>query len=80
MCEDEIIPDQSPESIRSDSVIDNPTAVCGTNGITYPSLCHLLQDTGNEAVAYAGGCNREDCQGGPVSIMSISNHEWTIHT
>ena len=41
--------------------------VCGTNGVTYPDLCRLLQDTGNEAVAYAGECDREECQGGPVS-------------
>ena len=43
------------------------TAMCATNGITYPSLCRLLQDTGNEEVAYAGECDRDECQGGSVS-------------
>ena len=43
------------------------TAMCATNGITYPSLCRLLQDTGNEDVAYAGECDRDECQGGSVS-------------
>ena len=43
------------------------TSVCGTNGQTYPSLCRLLQDTGNEGVAYAGECDREECDGELVS-------------
>ena len=42
--------------------------MCGTNGVTYPSICRLLQDTGNVEVAYAGDCDAEDCSGGPVSI------------
>ena len=48
---------------------DDDNAVCGTNGVTYPSLCRLIQDTGNEAVAYAGECDRDECKGGPVSDM-----------
>ena len=56
-----------PEEDLESSALDNSTAVCGTNGITYPSLCQLIQDTGNEAVAYAGSCDRRECQGGPVS-------------
>ena len=59
------VPEENPES--SALVNDNSTAVCGTNGVTYPSLCQLIQDTGNEAVAYAGQCDRRECQGGPVS-------------
>ena len=46
---------------------DDDDEVCATNGVTYPSVCRLLQDTGNEAVAYAGECEREECQGGKVS-------------
>ena len=48
---------------------DDDNAVCATHGVTYPSLCRLLQDTGNEAVAYAGECDRDECQGGSVSGM-----------
>ena len=59
LCEDQTILDQKLE--------DNSNTVCATNGVTYPSLCRLLQDTGNEAVAYVGECDREDCDGGPVS-------------
>ena len=61
------IPEENPES----SALDNSTAVCGTNGVTYPSLCQFIQDTGNEAVAYAGPCDRRECQGGPVSEQYI---------
>ena len=52
---------------EDDANSDNDDAVCATNGVTYPSVCRLLQDTGNEAVAYAGECDREECQGGSVS-------------
>ena len=48
---------------------DDDDTVCATNGVTYPSLCRLLQDTGNEAVAYAGECDRDECQGGKVSKL-----------
>ena len=54
--------DQGSEEVSTD-------AVCATNGVTYPSVCRLLQDTGNEAVAYAGECEREECQGGSVSTI-----------
>ncbi len=41
--------------------------VCGTNCLSYSSVCHLIQDTaGTEQVAYAGKCNRPTCKGGPV--------------
>ena len=47
------------------------TEVCATNGVTYPSLCRLIQDTGNEAVAYAGQCDSEDCEGGQVNYQTL---------
>ena len=49
---------------------DNALVLCGTNGVTYSSLCHLLQDTGNEGVAYVGACGSEECNGGQVSTIS----------
>ena len=63
----------------SDGTAD--TALCATNGVTYPSLCRLLQDTGNEAVAYAGECESEDCNGGPVSDNDnlVVQHAHGIH-
>ena len=60
-------PDDSEDDPSEDANSDSDDAVCATHGVTYPSLCRLLQDTGNEAVAYAGECDREECQGGRVS-------------
>ena len=42
-------------------------SLCATNGVTYHSLCSLLQDTGNEGVAYVGECGSEECGGSSVS-------------
>ena len=62
--------ENSEDAASDDANSDNDDAVCATHGVTYPSLCRLLQDTGNEAVAYAGECDREECQGGSVSITA----------
>lgn len=59
------MPDSPDEP--EDNEEDTSDSVCGTNGQTYPSLCQLLQDTGNEGVAYVGECDREECDGGSVS-------------
>lgn len=48
---------------------DDSAALCATNGVTYPSLCLLIQDTGNEGVAYVGTCNSQRCSEGSVSIV-----------
>jgi hypothetical protein len=62
----------------------NTRAICGTNGVTYPSLCHLIQDTANEGVAYAGACDSDECSGGSVSQQwvpkmdrDLINTQWT---
>ena len=44
------------------------TALCATNGVTYQSLCHFIQDTANEEVAYVGTCDSQQCSGGSVSV------------
>ena len=45
---------------------DNGTKLCATNGVTYGSLCRLLQDSKKEGVAYVGVCGSEECSGGEV--------------
>lgn len=42
------------------------TEVCGTDGVTYRSICHLIQTTSNIQVLYAGHCNAADCNQGQV--------------
>jgi reversion-inducing cysteine-rich kazal motif protein len=70
--------DDSEDDASEDANSDNDDAVCATNGVTYPSLCRLLQDTGNEAVAYAGECDRDECQGGSVSSYIICLKGWGV--
>ena len=74
VCRDETILVQNQEGVQNDLLgNDDSTIVCATNGVTYPSLCRLIQDTGNEAVAHTGQCDREECKEGPVSegVLSI---------
>ena len=40
--------------------------VCGSNGQSYNSTCHLLQYTAGVQVAHAGRCNDTRCSGGMV--------------
>ena len=70
VCEDDEEEGGSDES-------DEEDVVCGTNGETYSSVCRLLQDTGNEQVAYAGDCDREECDGGPVSPFFLPSTNQT---
>lgn len=46
---------------------DSGIQLCATNGVTYNSLCQLLQDTGNVRVAFVGACDSVECSGGSVS-------------
>ena len=43
--------------------------VCGSNGITYSSVCRLVLETDGVYPIYDGPCNRTECQNGPVSIQ-----------
>ena len=68
-CRDEATLVENHEGVQTSLLDrDDSSLVCATNGVTYASLCRLIQDTGNEAVAYAGQCGRKECQGGPVSV------------
>ena len=74
-CRDKAILVQNREGVQTDLLDkDDRSVVCATNGVTYPSLCQLIQDTGNEAVAYAGHCDRKECQGGPVSVPMLQRN------
>ena len=46
------------------------TQVCGTDGVTYRSICHLIQTTTGIQVLYAGECNATDCNQGQVSELT----------
>ena len=54
------------DELGSGDVDAGDTTVCGTDNRTYPSVCHLLQNTVNEHVLHAGSCGARQCRGGPV--------------
>lgn len=53
-------------SLMCRTVTTNASLVCGTNNRTYPSLCHLLQQS-STVVRFSKACNRTDCPDRPVS-------------
>ncbi len=50
------------------SAIDEREAICGSDGQTYQSLCHLIQATSNVVVLHDGPCNNPECQNGKVGM------------
>lgn len=58
------------ENENSSSSVDSSATedqVCGDDGRTYSSLCHLLQTSSGVSVAHPGPCDDPECQGGEVS-------------
>ena len=41
--------------------------VCGSDGITYSSVCRMLIESDDVYPMYDGPCNRTECQDAPVS-------------
>ena len=42
--------------------------MCGSDGITYPSLCRLLLESDDVYVKYDGPCNQTECVDAEVSV------------
>jgi len=61
----------SPEELSD--LADDSTEVCGSDGVTYPSLCQLLQMTSNIRVAHAGACERPECGSQEVRECEVSS-------
>ena len=51
---------------------DDSQFLCSTNGRSYRSICHMLQDTAfTTQVAHLGRCNAQMCSSGPVSHNTV---------
>ena len=48
-------------------VDDEDEEVCGSDGITYPSVCRLLLESDDVYVKYDGPCNQTECVDAEVS-------------
>lgn len=60
--------DSDGDGIGDGDVDPADTSVCGTDGNTYSSTCHMLQSGGDVQVLHAGRCNATQCAGGPVRL------------
>ena len=60
----------SDDGLLGSGVIDpDNTAVCGSNGISYPAICHIIPNYPRVFVIHAGRCDDFDCRGGSVSVL-----------
>ena len=51
----------------TDCPVDDMDEVCGSDGITYSSVCRMLIESDGVYPMYDGPCNRTECQDAPVS-------------
>ncbi len=43
------------------------TSICGSNGVSYPAICHVIPNYASVSVLHAGRCDDYNCRGGAVS-------------
>ena len=55
---------------RSWGLIHIADGLCGSDGVTHPNICSMLQNSGQIEILYSGRCNRTECLGGQVSWLS----------
>ena len=65
--DDDTDSDTDGDGIGNGDIDPDDTSVCGDDGNSYRSTCHLLQNTVNVTIVHAGKCNALRCKGGPVS-------------
>lgn len=55
--------------LRCSETSSAASQVCGEDGRTYASICHLIQQSNTE-VQFEGPCNRTGCENSPVSCYT----------
>ena len=66
-----VVDDSDTETTPRSTFNAESTEICTPGGVTYRSLCHLIQTSGtsNVRVAYVGPCGTGDCGGGEVRVQ-----------
>ena len=68
--------DTDGDGIGNGDIDPDDTSVCGDDGNTYASTCHMIQTTNNVQVLHAGRCNSSRCKGGPVSKQTTQGSKF----
>ena len=76
--DDDTDSDTDGDGIGNGDVDPDDTSVCGDDGNTYASTCHLLQNTVNVTIVHAGKCNAPSCKGGPVSHCLLKHNTYKL--
>ena len=53
--------------LGSGDIDPSDTALCGSDGKSYPAICHVIPQHVSVHVLHAGQCNNRNCRGGEVS-------------
>ena len=61
----------SGESELIEEEEEESTEVCGTDEVTYPSMCDLIQTSTDLKILHPGSCDNMECTSGKVKELNI---------
>ena len=53
--------------VGSGNIDSTDTAVCGSNGVSYQAICHVIPNYVSVSVLHTGRCDDINCRGGQVT-------------
>ena len=66
--------------MKQTQTVDEDEEVCGSDGITYSSLCRILLELDDVYVKYDGPCNQTECVDAEVNVDNKALSRVNIYT